>query len=668
MRSPRRLCCLLALTLVSPAGVLASPAHAPLDSTRVFELGAIDVDALRPRGTAVIEDQVGGTELRRTERLDYARALAAMPGLTVTNGGQRNEAGLYLRGFDLRQVSLFIDGIPMYVPYDGYVDLHRFTTFDVSRIAVSKGYSSVLYGPNALGGAINAISRRPLGALDVDAGLGTFSGSGVKYDLALGTRHAWWYAQATGSMLKQDDFPLPDGFRAVRVQPAGDRFNSDREDWRAGFKLGMTPRGTDEYALVLASQHGEKGNPPYTGHRAGVPVRYWRWPRWDKDNAYLITQTALPWGSTLKGRAYYDRFTNDLYAYDDSTYTTMKKRSSFKSFYDDPTVGASLEWALPVAGDHTLRTSVQSKFDRHQEHNLGEPQRKMDDFTMTYAGEDTWRAGGPFTAIAGASYSYRRALTIQSLQSNRVVSLPLGSDGAWNGQLAVVWDGAIGSVRGSIARRTRFATLKDRFSYRLGTAIPNPDLRPESAVHTELAYQGAPVAGWNARLSVFYSRIADLIQSVNNVAVLNGTAVSQMQNVGNARSAGFEVGIDGQPLRVLGVGVGYSFVDRRNLDAPAIKSVGAPRHGVTAYLESAPIPTLDLRASVAGYGERYATSDGVTLPPFATVDLRGALSLKPGIAIEGGVSNLLDAAYELDEGFPEAGRTFFTDVRVALTR
>jgi len=63
-----------------------------------------------------------------------------------------------IRGFDSREVPLFIDGIPVYVPYDGYVDLGRFTTADLAAIQVAKGFSSVAYGANTLGGAISRFS------------------------------------------------------------------------------------------------------------------------------------------------------------------------------------------------------------------------------------------------------------------------------------------------------------------------------------------------------------------------------------------------------------------------------------------------------------------------------------------------------------------------------
>lgn len=90
--------------------------------------------------------------------------------MSFTRFGQRNETTVYVRGFDMRQVPIFVGGIPVYTPYDGYADLGRFTTFDVSESQVSKGFTSVLYGSNTLGGAINIVSRRPGGKFEGVAG------------------------------------------------------------------------------------------------------------------------------------------------------------------------------------------------------------------------------------------------------------------------------------------------------------------------------------------------------------------------------------------------------------------------------------------------------------------------------------------------------------------
>ncbi len=662
----------LAVALLVPAAARAAAHPADLAATsRVFPLGAIEVVALRPQAAAALEERVDAPELRRADRGDYTRALAGTPGLTITNGGSRNEGGLYLRGFDLRQVPLFVDGVPVYIPYDGYVDLRRFTTFDVGRITVAKGFSSLLYGPNALGGAINVQTRRPSAPLEVTGAIGVRD-DGAYEDVAVGTRQPLWYAQASASLLYERTFRLPADFTGVAAQPAGDRLNAEREDWRAGLKLGLTPNVTDEYALAVSTQQGAKGNPPYTGSRPGEKVRYWRWPQWDKESAYLVTRTALPGDALLRGRLYYDHFENTLCAYDDATYSTQLRRSSFTSYYDDPTWGGALEWSRPLGAAHTLRAAAHGKYDLHREHDLGTPESRVSDLTLFGSAEDTWTLGGPFTAVLGAGWADRRSLTVEKYLDGERVDLPTGKDAAWNAQLALLWDLGHGTLRGSVARRTRFATMKDRYSYKAGSAIPNPALDPEAALHGELAYAGTPRTGLETRVAVFASRIQDLIESVDEVAfaVAEGdtTWLSQTRNVGDARVAGVETGIEAGPWHGLAAGASGTYAERENLDHPEVKPTGLPRASVTAHVDLVPRPGLELRAIVAGYGERYATSTGLTLAPFLTCELRGTAEVAPGVAVEAGVANLLDARYELDEGFPEPGRTWFAGVRFALAR
>ena len=592
-RRPSRAPALVLAALAGAAPLVPAAAHALLaDTSRVLPLGAIEVTALRPRAAAALEEQVAAPALRRADRLDYPQALAGVPGLTITNGGGRNEGGLYLRGFDLRQVPLFVDGVPVYVPYDGTVDLRRFTTFGVGRITVAKGFSSLLYGPNALGGAINVRSRRPAAPLEVSGALGVRD-DGAYEDLAVGARRAAWYAQASASLLVERDFRLPAGFDGVPAQPAGDRVNATREDWRAGLTLGLTPGGTDEYALVLGTQQGAKGNPPYAGTRPTERVRYWRWPQWDKESAYLLTRTALG-GSTLQGRLYHDRFENTLCAYDDATYTTQDRRSSFTSYYDDPTYGGSLEWSLPVVAGHAVRAAAHGKHDLHREHDAGTPESRVEDLTLFGSLEDTWRLGGPFTAVAGAGYAHRRSLAVDKVVDGELADLPTGSDAAWNAQLALLWDVGRGTLRGSVARRTRFATMKDRYSYKAGSALPNPALDPEAALHVELAWAGTPRAGIEARVAVFHSRIADLIESVDEVAFAveegDTTWLSQTRNLGDARSAGVEIAGEARLRRGLALGAAYTYAERENLDHPEVRQTGAPRlQVVQRHVEGAPV-------------------------------------------------------------------------------
>ncbi|EMT5004916.1 TonB-dependent receptor plug domain-containing protein, partial [Pseudomonas aeruginosa] len=106
-------------------------------------------------------DSVAREDFQRFDRRDVGEALNTLPGVYLQGGGNRNERQVSVRGFDSRQVPLFIDGVPVYVPYDGNIDLGRFLTSDLAGIEVSKGYASLLQGPNMLGGAINLATRRP---------------------------------------------------------------------------------------------------------------------------------------------------------------------------------------------------------------------------------------------------------------------------------------------------------------------------------------------------------------------------------------------------------------------------------------------------------------------------------------------------------------------------
>lgn len=93
---------------------------------------------------------------------------------------------LNVRGFDLRQIPFYIDGIPVYVPYDGYVDLSRFLTKNISAIDVSKGFSSLVYGTNSMGGAINLFTQKTNKKLQIEANAGLLNRQGYTTDISWG--------------------------------------------------------------------------------------------------------------------------------------------------------------------------------------------------------------------------------------------------------------------------------------------------------------------------------------------------------------------------------------------------------------------------------------------------------------------------------------------------
>lgn len=141
----------------------------------------------------------------------------------------------------MRQVPLFVDGIPAQVPYDGYVDFGRFTTADLSAIQVTKGFSSNTYGANTLGGAINLVSRKPRKAFEGDVNIGIDADGSRKLSTNLGTKQNKWYAQVGVSSAKTDGYSLSKDFKPTATQEGGLRNNAYAKDKKAADKIRRNP-------------------------------------------------------------------------------------------------------------------------------------------------------------------------------------------------------------------------------------------------------------------------------------------------------------------------------------------------------------------------------------------------------------------------------------------
>ena len=144
-RLPRR----RALTLALLAGLACfGSAHAEDDADtkpNTFDLGRVVVQAKRDAQPASGESAITREQLDQLDRETVGDAVAIAPGVNLSHNS-RNEAMVYVRGFDPRQVPVFLDGIPQYVPYDGYIDFDRFTTFGLGEIHVAKGAASLKHG------------------------------------------------------------------------------------------------------------------------------------------------------------------------------------------------------------------------------------------------------------------------------------------------------------------------------------------------------------------------------------------------------------------------------------------------------------------------------------------------------------------------------------------
>lgn len=633
-----------------------------------FYLGRVDVAVTAnapatagaapvPAGAAVVD----AATIRTHEKVGLGDALALVPGITAARIGQRNEGSIYVRGFDIRQVPVFIDGIPVYTPYDGYADLDRFTTFDVAELRVSTGFSSVLYGANALGGAINVITRRPTGRIDglVAASLGSGPSRRVYGDA--GTQVGRWYATAGGSWLEADAYALSGAFQPVAAEDGGDRDNAYRRDAKFNGKLGVTARAGDEYALSYVGQRGRKGNPIYAGSDTAVRARYWKWPYWDKDSLYLVTRTNLGRAGYARGRVFHDTYDNALYAYDDRTFTTQTRSSSFRSLYHDDTYGGSIEWGAPIGRRQIVRAAAHVKDDRHQEHNVGEPIQRKHGRTVSVGVEDTLTVTSRLSVVAGISADWQTTSKAEHLDRGAIVHLPMGDARGLNPQVGIFAGVPWGTLRATVSRKTRLPSLKDRYSYRSGTAVPNPDLAPERATTLEAGYQGALGRRASLQASVFHSRITDLIQRF-----YLSPNLSQQRNIGRASASGFELDARVRPWTAVEVWGSYGFLRRENQSAPAVPLTETPRHKGLASISVEPVAAFRLSATLEFESGRRHTNDAgrvFDVPAFALVSAKATWRLRAGVEMDVSAQNLTDRNYWVADGYPEAGRSVLAGLR-----
>lgn len=629
----------------------------------VFELGEV---LILNKKTDTL-NQITQKTMESQNKMDVSRALNLLPGVALTTSGARNESMVSVRGFDLRQVPVYMDGIPVYVPYDGYVDLARFTTSDLATIDVSKGFSSIVYGPNSLGGAINLVSRKPTKKFEFDGALGLIDTDGQKSNINIGSNLGKFYVQGGFSYLDRKSYQMSKDFVPMKNEDGGARDNSYRTDQKASVKIGWTPSKNSEYALGYINQQGEKGNPVYAGsdpqNSLLAKPRYWQWPTWDKESIYFISNTKLNDKNSFKTRLYYDKFENLLISYDDATYTKISKPYAFKSFYDDYTYGGNLEFETKFIPKNDLKFAVQFKEDVHREHNEGEPVRRFDDQTITIGVEDVFKVTEKFTVIPGVSYNSRENKKAEDYNSTtKVISdyPDAGKSDAINAQIGLFYQLTEAQKLGAtVSRRTRFATIKDRYSYSMGTAIPNPDLKPETALNYEVNYNVQFFKKLNFQTALFYSSLTDAILSVSNVQ----PGKSQKQNFGEAEYKGIEAQLSYSPIQKLNISANYTYLERKNITNTEIHFTDVPNTKVIGTVEYSPLKVLKLIGQTELNSSRYSTSYGTKTPQYTL--LNGYISNKvlSHFSIDAGLNNIFDRNYSLSEGYPEEGRNFFVNLR-----
>jgi iron complex outermembrane receptor protein len=668
------------------ATAFASGARAQAPGEDTFTLGTVEIIGRHiSADTVVTTDTVSADVLTARHRDDLSEALDLVPGIAIQNTGQRRERTISVRGFTSRQVPLFIDGVPVYVPYDGNVDLSRFGVDYVSEIVVSKGLASLLYGPNTLGGAVNVVSRKPTQPLEISGRAQIeaddhFSTDASRVDASIGgssghARSGTWYGNLTGSYATSQGYRLPDDFTPVAAQPAGDRLNAADRDSLITAKLGYARAG-DEYALSYYRQVGAKHDPPYAGSylravapKDGMQVRYWNWPYWIKESVYFVARNEVTSQGTLRWRVFNDTFRNSLNSFDDATYTAHTRPYAFYgSVYNDFTYGGSADFEWSWNSASTTRLASHYRNDVHREYQVAPalPVMHLDIPTYDFAIEHEWHPWPGLSLTPSYSYMIQPGRTVQVYNSNIKTYSPVKTDRstANNAQLVVTYqlDGGPALFMG-ISRKTRFPTIKERFSGGLGSVVPNPALNPETAVHAEVGLEETG-ANWGAKAALFQSRLHDSIQSVSLApAACSAPPCTELENVGRQRNRGVEITGSYSPMETLHFQGEVDIVQIDFLNDRTIKPQGTPESKYRLTGDWQFLPQLQLKADAQHESARYSTIAGTRVAGSLTL-VNAFLRFEPvrSVGIEIGVRNATDELYAYEEGFFEPGRTWLAQI------
>jgi iron complex outermembrane receptor protein len=652
----------------------------------VYRLGEVEISGSRYGKS--IASKISAAQLRQFNRDNATEALNLLPGLSITEAGARNEGQIYLRGFNLLQTPVFYDGIPIYVPYDGNVDINRFTTYDLSQITVSKAGASVLYGPNTMGGAINLVSRKPVKPLEVwgvtgikpsDSGFGGFNTS-----VNVGSKKEKFYLLGNISFLKSNFSSLSGKFTPGTNEDGGRRENSETNDFKFSAKAGYTPNATDEYSLNFIVQNADKGIP------AGVEGNQFRsYPEYDKKSVYYRSKTFLGAGTTMDITAFYDNYYNIMSQFDDNTYTTQNQGKAFNSIYDDYSTGGSVNFSSHIFADNLLKLSLYEKYDSHREHNAaipadeatgqtekaGEPVQEYRDNTLSVGMEDVYSVNEYIDVAAGLNYSYRSNIQAQEYgthyetgDKNVLFDFPTGADDAFNYQLAAIVKPAAGhEIALSASRKSRFASQKDRYSSRFGSVKPNPDLKSEFSWIFDLTYKGEIRSVFRYEISVFRNNIDNAIYQVTIPGEWQSDGVTPMyqnRNAGKSFATGYEISLGLNPIRRISIGGSYSYIYRENREDKTLKFTDVPAHKGIVYgkfgLPS--LPDAYLHVDFEANSNRYYTSDGQTLAGYGLFNAKIFAKAWTGFSLEAGVKNIGDRNYYLSFNYPREGRTYFASI------
>ena len=202
---------LFACSLAAPAQAQESP---PPEEEAEHEEEAEEIIVQGTRTRRRIQDEPIRVEVIVREEIEekllmrpgnIAMLVNETPGIRVqVTSPALGAANIRVQGLEGRYTQLLADGLPLYGGQTSSLGLLQIPPTDLGQVEVIKGAASALYGPSALGGVINLVSRRPTDTFEAEALLNATTRDGQDLTAYVsGPLGGGWGASLTGGAHRQ---------------------------------------------------------------------------------------------------------------------------------------------------------------------------------------------------------------------------------------------------------------------------------------------------------------------------------------------------------------------------------------------------------------------------------------------------------------------------------
>jgi outer membrane cobalamin receptor len=594
------------------------------DSLKTFHLPTIRVIVGKPSEAIGSLQQINLQDSK--DALSLREALSNVVGISASVG-TKDESSLKLRGFRKNELKIMINGRPINNGYFGNVDISKLSTLDIQEIQVVKGPASPLFGSGSMGGVINLITSEPSshGWLSLSS---TIKRNNT-HDIQISSSHGFsaWSYRVGFAGLHSDGFVLSRRFHPTFSENGGVRNLSAKEQYNFSSSINADVFTFHKLGFDISYSGMDHKDIPSSIYER----KYRLYKDWKRYNAGLTGEFRLSDSTVLTSLISYDGAGDRYLEYNDAQlqYVNVDSRMHNISWGMAPRIRYQANGG--DIWDFGYRYELQSN---RRKDNGAYPvwtSNKVQYHSVFCQYERTFNNSIRFTTGLGIS---------SSLLAEPALGIAYTSPSGGTSSLAV-------------GINTSPPTMRQLFSYDKG----NPDLKPQSSLKLELSHlQPLLLDTVTISGSVFYNDCRNLID-------LQG---SKYNNIYQFISEGAELGIILSPLSWYELRADYSFLEyKKNSD---YRLTETPKHSAE-FSHRLKFPAKSVLTLSSSYrGSRFSL-DGLgvyhNLEAYWLHDIRLQIPWH-SLQFRLGMDNILDADYQGEYGFPEAGRDFSIGVEIRI--